>query len=83
MDLYDRKMVTNTKLKYADSSLNYHVIIIVQNFLKILNSNFPKKIAFPGMKCQPKANNNRKAVVVCARHIVKRPSKRMRASCYY
>ena len=32
------------------------------------------------MKCQPKANNNREAVVVCARHVVKRPSKRMRAS---
>ena len=32
------------------------------------------------MKCQPKANNNRKAVVVCAKHVVKRPSKRMRAS---
>ena len=34
------------------------------------------------MKCQPKANNNREAVVVCARHVVKRPSKRMRASIY-
>ena len=32
------------------------------------------------MNCQPKANNNREAVVVCARHVVKRPSKRMRAS---
>ena len=35
-----------------------------------------------GMKCQPKANINREAVVVCARHVVKRPSKRMRASIY-
>ena len=36
------------------------------------------------MKCQSKANNNRKAVVVCAIHVVKRPSKRMRASiCIY
>ena len=34
------------------------------------------------MKCQPRANNNRKAVVVCARHVVKQPSKRMRASIY-
>ena len=34
------------------------------------------------MKCQPKANNNREAVVVCAKHVVKRPSKRMRASIY-
>ena len=34
------------------------------------------------MKCQPKANNNREAVVVCARHVVKRPSKRMLASIF-
>ena len=32
------------------------------------------------MKYQPKANNNHVAVVVCAIHVVKRPSKRMRAS---
>ena len=80
MDLYDRKMVTNTNLKYADSSLNYYVIIMVQNFKKNLNSNFQKKISFLRHECQPKANNNREAVVVCARHVVKRPSKRMRAS---
>ena len=29
-----------------------------------------------GIKCRPKANNNREAVVVCARHVVKRPNKR-------
>ena len=34
MDVYDRKMVINTNLEYADSSLNYLVIIMVQNFLK-------------------------------------------------
>ena len=32
------------------------------------------------IKCQPRANNKREAVVVRARHVVKRPSKRMRAS---
>ena len=42
--------------------------------------NFQKKSHSRDMKCQPKANNNREAVVVCARHVVKRPSKRMRAS---
>ena len=80
MDLYDRKMVTDTNLKYVDSSLNYYVIIMVQNFKKNLTRKFPKNWLSRGMKCQPKANNNRKAVVVCARHVVKRPSKRMRAS---
>ena len=81
MDLYDRKMVTNTNLKYADSSLNYYVIIMVQNLKKILNSKISKKNSHSrGLKCQPKANNNREAVVVCARHVVKRPIKRMRAS---
>ena len=44
MDLYDRKMVTNTNLKYAYSSLNYYIIIMVQNFFKCFNSNISKKI---------------------------------------
>ena len=44
MDLYDRKMVTDTNLKYADSSLNYYVIIMVQKFL---NSKISKKIGIP------------------------------------
>ena len=35
------------------------------------------------MKCLPKANNKREAVVVCARDDVKRPSKRVRASRHY
>ena len=35
------------------------------------------------MKSQPKANNYREAVVVCAKHVVKRASKRMRASLKY
>ena len=30
-----------------------------------------------------KANNNREAVVVCARHVVKRPSKRSVLVCVY
>ena len=29
-----------------------------------------------GIECRPKANNNSEAVVVCARHVMKRPSKR-------
>ena len=83
MDLRDRKMVTNTNLKYADSSLNYYVIINVQKFLKNFKlENFQKISHSRGMKCQPKANNNRFAVVACATHVVKRPSKRMRASIY-
>ena len=80
MDLDGRKIVTNTNLKYANLSSNYYVIIIVQKFSnsKISQNNSH----FRGMKCQPKANNNREAVIVCARHIVKRPSKRMRASIH-
>ena len=66
--------------------LTHHRIIRHHNgtkFLKILNSKISKKNSHSrGMKCQPKANNNRKAVVVCARYVVKRPSKRMRASIY-
>ena len=50
-------------------------------FLKISNSKISKKKSHSrSMKCQPKANNNREAVAVSSRHVVKRPSKRMRAS---
>ena len=66
-------METNTNLKYADSSPKYYVIIIVQKLYK-------KNSHSRGMKCHPKANNDREAVVVCARPVVMRPSQRMRAS---
>ena len=81
MDLYYRKMATNTNLKYANSSSNYYVIIMEQNLKTISNSKISKKKSHSrSVKCQPKANNNREAVVVCAKHVVKRPTKRMRAS---
>ena len=60
--------------------MNYLVIKMVQIKKKFKLENFQKKSHSRGMKCQPKANNNREAVVVCARYVVKRPSKRMRAS---
>ena len=55
---------------------------MVQNFKKNLNRKLKTKSHSRGIKCQPKANNNREAVVVCAKHVVKRPSKRMRALVY-
>ena len=77
MDLYNRKMATNTNLKYADSSLNYYVIIMVQNLKnKLKNRKFANFFAFRRHEVRVKANKNREAVVVCARHVVKRPSKR-------
>ena len=76
MELYDRKMVTNTNLKDTDSSLNYYVIKMVQNLKNFKLENLQKNSHSRGMKFQPKTNNNREAVVVCARHVVKRPSKR-------
>ena len=80
MDLYDRKMVTNTNLKYDESSLNYYVIIMVPNLKNFKRENLKKKSHSRGMKCQLKANINREEVVVCAKYVVKRASKRMRAS---
>ena len=82
MYFYYRKMVTNTILKYADSSSNYYVIIMVQNLKKLKTRKFPKKSHSRGMKCQPKATNNCFAVFVCARDVVKRPIKHMRATKY-
>ena len=68
----------NTNIKYANSSMNYYVITIVQNLEKnqLQNRQFPIFFAYPSRKYRVEANNNRKAVVICARHVVKRPSKR-------
>ena len=50
---------------------------MVQNLKKKLKlENFQFFSDSRGIKCRPKANNNREAVVVCVRHVVKRPSKR-------
>ena len=40
------------------------------------NSKISNFLAFPRDEMPTQANNNREAVVVCARHVVKRPSKR-------
>ena len=66
MHLYDRSMVTNTNLKYGYSSSNYYVIMMLQNLEK-KNRKFPIFSHSRGTKCR---------VVVCARYVVKRPSKR-------
>ena len=68
-------MVTNTNFKYTSSSSNYHVMLL-QNLKKIKFSKIPNFSHSYGMKCRVEANNHREAVVVCARHVVKRPSKR-------
>ena len=49
---------------------------MVQNLKKVLKSKISKKNSFLRHEVPFKANNNREAVVVCARHVVKRPSKR-------
>ncbi len=43
---------------------------------KINKSTIPIFSHSPGTKCRGEANNNREAVVACAKHVVKRPSKR-------
>ena len=50
--------------------------MMLQNLKKSKNRIFPIISLSRGMKCRVKANNNRKAVVVCAKHVVKRPNKR-------
>ena len=49
---------------------------MVQNLKKVLESKISKFFSFLRHEVPFKANNNREAVVVCARHVVKRPSKR-------
>ena len=49
---------------------------MVQNLKKVLKSKISNFFSFLRHEVPSKANNNREAVVVCARHVVKRPSKR-------
>ena len=49
---------------------------MVQNLKKVLKSKISKKFSFLRHEVPFKANNNREAIVVCAIHVVKRPSKR-------
>ena len=76
MYLYARNRVTTPNLRYAHSSTNYYFIMMSQNLKKNLNRNFSIFFSFLMHEVPFKENNNRKAVVVCARHVVKRPSMR-------
>ena len=49
---------------------------MVQNLKKVLKSKISKFFSFLMHEVPFKAKNNREAVVVCAIHVVKRPSKR-------
>ena len=49
---------------------------MVQNLKKVLKSKISKKNSFLRHEVPFKAKNNREAVVVCAIHVVKRPSMR-------
>ena len=49
---------------------------MVQNLKKVLKSKISKFFSFLRHEVPFKAKNNREAVVVCAKHVVKRPSKR-------
>ena len=55
---------------------------MVQNLKKVLKSKISKKNSFLRHEVPFKAKNNREAVVVCAIHVVKRPSKRSVLVCY-
>ena len=46
-------MATNTDLKYANSSSNYYVIIMVHNLKKILTRKVPIFLPFPRHKMAP------------------------------
>ena len=56
---------------------------MVQNLKKVLKSKISKFFSFLRHEVPFKAKNNREAVVVCAIHVVKRPSKRSVLVSYY
>ena len=68
-------MVTNANLKYANTS-NYYVIMMLQNLKKIPTiDNFQFFRISEARSAELKQTTNREALVVCARHVVERPSK--------
>ena len=75
--------MTTPNHKYAVSSKNYCVIMMLQNLKKLLKLKIFKKNSFLRHEVPFKAKNNREAVVVCAIHVVKRPSKRSVLVIYY
>ena len=56
-------MVATRNHKYANSSLNYFVIMMLENLKKNLKSEFPIFSHSRDTKCRVEANNNREAVV--------------------
>ena len=76
MYLYATNMVNTPNLKYADSSTKYCVIMMLQNLKKVSKWKIFNFFLILRHEVPFKANNNREAVVVCANHVVKRPSKR-------
>ena len=64
------------------SQINYLIIEIIRHYYgtkfvkKLKLENFQFFLHSRCLKCHPKANNNCEAVVVCARYVVNRPSKR-------
>ena len=82
MYLYDRNMLATTNYKYANSLSNYYITMVV-----LISKNFKIKLpiyfAFLRHEVPSKANNKRESVVVCAPHIMKRPSKRSALTINY
>ena len=79
MYLYDRKMVAITNHTHANLSSNNIRHMMVQDLKKIQNRKFPN--FSHSVAGRVEANNNRETVLMCAPHLVKRPSKRS-ASMY-
>ena len=68
MYLYDLNTLATRNQKYANSSSNYHVIMMVLNLKKINKSKISKKIRISVAR-----STEVKQIVICVRHVVKRP----------
>ena len=65
MYLYATNRVTTPNLKYANSSTNYYVIMMLQNLKKVFESKIFNFFLIPEARS-----------AVYSQHVVKRPSKR-------
>ena len=70
-------MVTNTNLRYTYSSLDYYVIMMLQNFKKILKLKFSNFFFISEARsAELKQTTTAKRWLFTKKHVVKRPSKR-------
>ena len=68
-------LISHTPKEIETGKLNTICIFMIEIGWQITSHKYANSSSNYYTKCRVEANNNREAVVVCARHVMKRPSK--------